>query len=1417
MTNAIKVKNAYENNLKSISLDMPKNCICGICGVSGSGKSTLACEVIAKYALKAFALSMPVKLRRKLLDGKTPHVDRIENLSPVVLIDIKTANRSIRSTVATTSGLMTILRNMFSSEGKSVMEDSVKRIYPRLFSYNISEQEGGGACPYCDGTGKADEIQFESIINDEDKGILSGAFEVVNAKGIKYTKITDLFIQAACKQREIDVEKPLKKYTKEELDYVLFGSEQIISFTDRSGANGGKKALPFPGIIGALIDVYNRTQNANIGKFVTSGKCNACRGTRYNAKAVSYLIDGKNITDFLAMSISEANDNIIKLGQQEKDLFGGYAEEFSSISKELINIGVGYLTLDRAVSTLSGGELQRIKLAKQIAMNLEETCYVIDEPSSGLHDANIVSLMQSIKRLSNNHNTVFLVEHNPLILNACDFLIELGIGGGVNGGEIIAAGTPEEIASKGTLTGKVLVKNQQVPMRGGFSVKNKVGIYGVSVNNLKAANIEIPLNAFVSIAGVSGSGKSSAINTALCDAVSKYLESGEKKYNLSIDGKVTGLVRLDQNASVANSRSNVGTLLGVLDDIRAMYSGLEQSKILGYDTSEFSKNSKKGACEMCGGSGIVIDDDKNEEICDECNGTGYKSEILKVKYRGLDIAGFLALTIDELVNYVEDERILAVLNACQDIGLGYLSLDRKSPSLSKGEYQRIRLVTEICKSNNNQTIYVLDEPSKGLHYSDVDKIISTLKKIVAEGNTVIAIEHNLDMILNSDYVVEFGPGAGNCGGEIVFCGLVDDLCKANTKTAEAIKGYKITKESKKKDNTGRVIHIKNHKDEFVIQRNQINVLKGAIGSGKSQLLKKVLYANPLKRYVSSISNQGKYLTRDIQAEKNYGDSLPLTRLINVDVSVFGKHERIAETLNITQAIEKLYYEYGNHDNDVIRSSFNFAKRAGKCCSCGGNGRLLSYDFSLIMEDQTSEQALYDLLQERTRISRIAPLLKDEYGIDITKKYADMTYEERQIFLYGDKKKVVFYAPKKKEYWWDGCNTILYTNLSYASKTLQEKARGTYSLQKCEFCNGMGVKQNVFQSKYKGIEYREFLNKEVQELLDDMHQGATNPTQEEQIIIDVLEKMVEFGIGDIRLSDYTPDILAEKRMIVQYISYRMNPLANTMIAWDDFGMINDDRKTCVVKDLKDLVTKETTVLLVDNNLEMEGVNEIILGDFMPIGSVAKNDFSNVTLLTKNQLEKKFSTIDDVSARDSVGNRLGVIPLVRNEYKKKNKKYNYTGIKEEEKCCKCRGSGFYEVNTGDIGFTRCKCPDCMGTGFSEAINNVLIGGCSIGEVLSLPLKELHLWCENNDLFNITNIVEPYVAVGLSNVRLNEHIGDLSLNEKILFDIVYLIVSGTEKEIVVRDFSANISASEYAEILTRLDSLARKENKRIVIAKG
>lgn len=1416
MENRISVVNANENNLKNVSVEIPKGCLCGICGISGSGKSTLACDVIARYAINAFYLGIPQKLRRKLLDFKDIDVEEIKEIPPVMFVGIKEANKSIRSTVATVSGLMTILRNMFSMYAITENELTLNlnsKVYPRLFSYNIKEEEGGGACSYCMGTGKTNSIRVEDIILNEEKSILSGALSVVNEKGIKYTKVSELFINAFCKEYGIDIELRFCDLSEDDKKLLLYGSDKIISFTDKVGAKGGKKSLVFSGIIGELLATYSRTGNKNIESIVKPCSCKYCNGTRYNPNALQYRVNDYTIADFLAMNIQDLSREVKKISECIGKGYQGILEEILEITEELKRIGVGYLSLNRAVSTISGGELQRIKLAKLISMKLEGYCYVIDEPSTGLHDTNIIELMESIYLLKEKGNTVLLIEHNPMILKECDFLIEMGLGGGKDGGQVIAVGTPAEIIEAETSTGKMLVTKHKFKENRVMTEFRKIGIYEVSVNNLKKINLEIPMNKFVTISGVSGSGKSSAINTALYNALNDYLKTGKRNFKLFLERDIKGIANLKQDATVTNSRSNVCTLLGLMSEIKSIFSNLWR------EGREVDQATDFEVCSFCRGYGYVEDEDMNEQLCELCDGMGYEKEILELKYKGYNIVEFLSLSIKEIVNLIEEEKIKKILQLCCDLGLDYISLDRKSPSLSKGEYQRIRIVKEICK-HQKDVLYILDEPSKGLHFSDVKKVINTLKKLVEEGNTVIAIEHNLQMIFESDYVIEFGPGAGEEGGRIVFHGEPNELIRLDTHTAKALHGLKIDTKNENTYKSKNIVKVVSEKSSFSLFKRKINVLRGSIASGKTVILRNLLYANPLKTYINISSTQGKYLTKEIEAEKNYGDFLPLARLISCESNFFDKKERIVETLNLTSHLEKLFHSHGEGNEKIVRNSFNTSKRAGKCKSCQGFGKILSYNFDMLFSNKICEKDLNELLRERSRLSRIAPLIRERYEIDIAKEYSQMTDEEKQVFIYGDRKKEVYYEPKKKKYFWEGCNAFLFSNMSYASETLKNIIKPTYDLRTCTYCETLGVNSSVAKVTYKNVSFKDFYTMNISTLCMKLKNSVINNRDEERLV-SFLEQLIKFGEGALKLGDYTSELNYCSRMILLYVLYCMNPLAGTMIVWDDFGAItNQVIRKKLVGDFEEKIRQDMTFLIADNGIIIDKLsdkyNEIILDNCFVnnVDSQGNMEFSNV-IITLDDTDAVDRDKVHFSGREIFGNQINVISLIRDKFRKEYKQYKFTGIKDEEKCEKCSGTGYYEVNLGSIGIGKCECPDCKGSGYSKLLNSLYINGKNIGELMKMPLEELYVWSNKYNHKDIIDKIEPYVKVGLFKINISEKLKFFSSKEISLYFIAQFL-EGTGIEIKLLHFFENIGRNEYEAIIARMNELARIKNKKILIVK-
>lgn len=1432
----IKIFGAKENNLKNINVSIPQGVVCGICGVSGSGKSTLAKDIIANSGMRNFSFSVPTYMRRKLYSDKRPNVICVENLPPVYLIDIKNANKSSRSTVATASGLMSILRNMFC-----VKYDNTA---PRLFSYNILKENGGGACEKCLGTGVGDIISEKAMYANVDKPILKGGFSYVNEKGIKNTEITEKFVEAFCREVNIDIHSAVKDLSEDKRRLLLYGSDKIIPFTDRSGANNGKKELAFPGICNALLDVYTRTKNERIAPSIEKKKCACCQGTRYNEYSLSYKLEGKNIAEILNMSILETVGFVNSIAGEE---IQGLKKEYLSIAEELVNIGVGYLGLSRNIASVSGGEFQRIKLARCVASDVYNSCFILDEPSTALHPSDINHLIAVVSKLKSKNNTVLIVEHNAQILRQCDYLIELGEFGGSKGGNVIYCGSIENKLNQKTKTGSMIKAGKYEFSDGSDDIKEYVMLRNINLHNIHNEDLKIPLGKFVTVAGVSGSGKSSAINNAFITALNKHLVNNDKNADLEIVGKIDNVNSLSQDQSVANSRSMVGTILGISDDIRDIFAAVPESKNRGYDKSYYTLNGGKGLCPRCGGDGVIQDDDnESEEVCPVCEGKRFSEHVLEIKYKGYNIAEILSFELQELLDIFPEGKINNIIQQCIDIGIGYLSLNRASTTISKGEYQRIRIIKAICNPNTGNTLFILDEPSKGLHMADVHCVIRSINRLVEKGNTVIAIEHNLDVIAKSDYMIEFGPGAGELGGKIVYSGIPRKIMGAGTKTAKAFceSHEKYDMASQKREVINEFKFPWNGTD-ISIKLNKINWIRGNIATGKSVIAKEILFGNTFKKYVSTINAQGKYIARDIATRECEAKGLPLARLIDVTEKFYKKYERLMETLDFDYYVSGMFYEHGvmhcvkcgceigkvndwkrcrkcGTENSAIihKNAFSSGKKTCKCSVCNGKGKLLAYDFDKILDDDDLYRMMMDLLRSRTRISRIAPLLKKEYSIDICKKVKDMSDEEKRIFLYGDKKKEVLYIDeekgKQKVYCWAGCNELVNANISYAADDFITSIKETYVERVCPQCNGKGVPDFILGITYKNISYDEFVNQPISWLCKKLDLDEII-CEEENIFRQYLENILFLGLGELRLADYMSDISVKEKSIVQYLSYKFHPIKNSAIVWDDFSAGKTEKDIdLLMHDFEEVLYKGMSMVNFGGALNPKLADCTLpqIGEWGLSIRAEKGISDQCGCSIENKCFRPFENRLNMVlySTTSVATISKTVSKIRTIFKEKNAKYSYSQQYDTEKCLACGGTGIYEINVGALGMVKKICPDCNGTGFSKEVDSVKVSGASYPELLNSNVQTVYHWLRNLGYKKTADNLKIFIDLGLGKILYGKGLNELSYNECSLLLLIKYIKSTECQEIWLKNMFIDVEESTLQVVLSALNMACIEHGKKI-----
>lgn len=921
----IVIRGAKENNLKNISLEIPRNSLVVMTGLSGSGKTSLAFDTIYAEGQRRYVESLSAYARQFLGGVEKPDVESIEGLSPAISIDQKTTSNNPRSTVGTVTEIYDYLRLLYArcgipycpnhnipikgqtlqeildavwqnpertkltimapiaynkkgafkdrfaklqkdgyvrvrvdgevklleddieldknkrhnidvvidriikkdeargrlsdsietamnlADGKVVvLADDKETLYsssyackicgfsvpplePRLFSFNAPL----GACDVCHGLGFTEEVSLDLLIPDDSLSINQG--------GIRYFKNmvgTDVIewktFEILMHAYKIPMDKPIRELSDKQMQIILHGSDKPIKYSFTSASGNVYNRNDYIEGIKDLIERRYAESNSTMFKdwyhsFMIDSPCPKCGGKRLNEQALSVRVGDKNIMQFTAMSVVQALDWLdhLELNETQKKIAELIIKEIRSRLEFLRDVGLEYLTLDRLAGTLSGGEAQRIRLATQIGSRLSGVLYVMDEPSIGLHQRDNAKLIQTMKNMRDLGNSLIVVEHDEETMMSADWIVDIGPGAGIHGGNVIFNGKPEDILNcQESITGAYLSgrKKIEIPKERRKGTGKAVKIYGVSEHNLKNINVSIPLGRLVLVTGVSGSGKSTLVNEVFTKAVQqsiglmKKVRPGKFKRIEGLE-EIDKIVQIDQDPIGRTPRSNPATYTGVFDDIRAVFAATPEARLRGYDKGRFSFNTKGGRCEACQGDGIkVISMNFLPDVyvpCEVCHGKRYNEETLQCTFKGKNISDVLEMTIEEALKLFENQpKIRTKLQTLVDVGLGYLKLGQSSTTLSGGEAQRVKLASELQKRATGRTVYVLDEPTTGLHTDDVSRLIAILQRLVDAGNTVVVIEHNLDVIKCADWIIDLGPEGGDKGGTIVAQGTPEHVAKA---------------------------------------------------------------------------------------------------------------------------------------------------------------------------------------------------------------------------------------------------------------------------------------------------------------------------------------------------------------------------------------------------------------------------------------------------------------------------------------------------------------------------------------------------------------------------------------------------------------------------------------------------------------
>lgn len=846
MLDKIRVFGAKEHNLKSVSVDIPKNSLTVITGPSGSGKSSLALDTLFAEGQRRYIESLSSYARQFLGVGKKPDVEKIEGLCPAIAIEQKTVGFNPRSTVGTTTEIYDYLRVFFARLGEPHCPECKKKLVaqtPESIAESLQIKHDGKTIFVSSEIAIQRKGEFKNLIKDfftkgYDTYLIDGkikifqtAIEIDNFKLIKNNRhsihlvIDKLVVDE--RHREQLFSSVKKTYsmsrgvcsiilTSEDNKILRFAANQVCTDCVVSFPEIEPRLFSFNSPLGACQDCnglgmsfvwkdlfnYRSDNEENDFESARYVECSTCKTSRLNENALSVLIDEKNIFDLCKMPLKDLQVFFKKLkfdGEQAK-IAERVVTEIQTRTTFLINVGLEYLSLSRGAATLSGGESQRIRLATQIGTSLSGVLYVLDEPSIGLHQRDNDRLIETLKKLRDLDNTVIVVEHDMDTMMAADHLIDMGPGSGVNGGEVVATGDVKSLSlNPNSVTGPYLSgkKEIKIPQKlrkpSGF-----LEVKGACKNNLKNIDVDIPLGLLLAVTGVSGSGKSSLITQSIAPALNNYFTRGycvsEGLETILGLEKIRNVVFVDQKSIGRTPRSNPATYLGIFGDIRTLFSKLPESQIRGYAPGHFSFNVDGGRCNECNGDGkIKISMQYLEDVvitCKACDGRRYDPFILEVKYKDKNIHDVLEMPSSEALLFFEGfKTITKKLQLMCDVGLDYITLGQPSPTISGGEAQRIKLVTELAKRGVS-TLYILDEPTTGLHFVDIEKLLKTLNRLVDHGNSVLVIEHNLDVVKCADHIIDIGPGSGVDGGEIIFSGTPQEMIKSEKSiTGRYLKPY----------------------------------------------------------------------------------------------------------------------------------------------------------------------------------------------------------------------------------------------------------------------------------------------------------------------------------------------------------------------------------------------------------------------------------------------------------------------------------------------------------------------------------------------------------------------------------------------------------------------------------------------------
>ncbi len=1245
----IKIKKAAQNNLKNLDLEIPHNKLVVITGVSGSGKSSLAFNTIFQEGQRHFLESLSTKSRQLLNKLQSPKVEEISGMRPAIALNQHTSQPGQRSTLGTLTGINDLLRLLFARCGKSPDYPSLN-IKRSLFSFNSPL----GACPTCNGLGIVDKVDPSLLIKDDNLSIREGAFEMTTPTGyIVYSQVTQDVLNDICNAHDFSIDIPWKDLTDSEKNVILFGSNRLkVPFGKHTLESrlkwSGITAKPreegyYKGIIPVMEEILRRDRNENVLRFTRSHQCPDCNGKRLNHRALSVKFAGKDISYYCEQPLTELINTFTSI-EDRNPVFQSIRTQITGILNNLINLGLGYLSLNRRGNKLTMGELQRARLASLPSLGLQNMVFVLDEPSAGLHMQNIDQLIKILHEIRDLGNSVIIVEHDLQMIRAADWLIDLGPGAGEEGGYLLFSGPIKQFMSqtiRSSQTQKHLQSKLRIMPSHNIESGKNIELTGVTANYLNGIDITLSGGMINLITGISGSGARDIVEDVLIPHF--QASKGDKRADPGPVNSITGLdnfkklIWVDQKPIGRTSRSNPATYTKVFDHIRKLFAGLEQSKQKKLKAGDFSFNNKSGRCDKCEGNGYIqIGMHFMEDahiVCDKCNGKRYKNNILHIKYRDHSIADVLEMSVEEAYHFLKDQnKISNILQQMIDLGIGYLKLGQPSTTLSGGEAQRIKLAAELSGKQGNSNLYVLNEPSGGLHPADNELLIKALKGIANKGNLIVITDQDPQIIMAADNLIELGPGSNEKGGNIIFSGHPSDLaaCKRSVLSNLIFDENTIKKTDSKDFDAPQKISLSGVKThnlknlDLSIERNRITTITGLSGSGKSSLLYDTIFSESNRRFTKSLSAFARsYLEQSPEPDVDEISGLTPAVAISQQQPQANPRSTVGTFTGIYDHLRLFFSRIAQLSGlDLTASEFSFNHQDGACLQCRGLGIERMCDADLIIEDPSKplfkgalvkHKTVKFYLDDNVQYPAIMKHLAEIYNEDTNKPWKQLSHEFRNIIMYGtggeihnviwDFKRGNREGTHNWETTWPGLTNLI--SEEYQRKHIDHRGKEILPLLKdvtCSVCNGSRLKKASLDVSFAGFNIAEICNLELADLHKLFSQQRVNEKTDVQkiftsiqpAILKKLSSIIDSNLSYLTLSRTISTLSAGETQRLRIANQIDASITGITYIFDEPGRsLHPHNRKHLHKQLQRLKAKDNTILLIEHDPMLIKQSDVVI--------------------------------------------------------------------------------------------------------------------------------------------------------------------------------------------------------------------------------